>query len=119
MDAAAELGRNPVGKHRIQPEYGEEHAGAGWDCLTRLARPNSLNSELLIFPVLQLTTSRIGNLTRLIHTLDICVTINVFISKTTFFKAPLCRNNEKCTEVHDGGGLELVKPAREQASTRP
>ena len=30
--------------------------------------------EILIFPV-QLTTSRIGNLTRLIHTLAICVTI--------------------------------------------
>ena len=37
MDAAAELGRNPVSKHQIQPEYGDER-------LTRvnpLARPNS------------------------------------------------------------------------------
>ena len=24
MDAAAELGRNPVGKHQILPEYGDE-----------------------------------------------------------------------------------------------
>ena len=24
MDAAAELGRNPVSKHHIQPEYGDE-----------------------------------------------------------------------------------------------
>ena len=32
------------------------------------------DSEMFIFPV-QLTTSRIGNLTRLIHTLAICVTI--------------------------------------------
>ena len=31
-----------------------------------------------IFPV-QLTTCRIGNLTRLIHTLAICVTINIYI----------------------------------------
>ena len=32
MDAAAELGRNPVvGKHQIQPEYGDEQAGAGRD----------------------------------------------------------------------------------------
>ena len=31
--------------------------------------------EILIFPV-QLTTSKIGNLTRLIHTLAICVTIH-------------------------------------------
>ena len=29
--------------------------------------------EIFIFPVLQLTTCRTGNLTRLIHTLDICV----------------------------------------------
>ena len=41
MDAAAELGRNPVSKHHIQPEYGDEQADAGWDCRTRLARPNS------------------------------------------------------------------------------
>ena len=26
MDAAAELGRNPVSKHQIQPEYGDEQA---------------------------------------------------------------------------------------------
>ena len=29
MDAAAELGRNPVSKHQIQPEYREEQADAG------------------------------------------------------------------------------------------
>ena len=27
--AAAELGRNPVSKHQIQPEYGDEQADAG------------------------------------------------------------------------------------------
>ena len=41
MAAAAELGRNPVSKHQIQPEYGDEQADAGRDCWTRLARPNS------------------------------------------------------------------------------
>ena len=41
MDAAAELGRNPVSKHQIQPEYGDEQAGAGRDCRNRLARPKS------------------------------------------------------------------------------
>ena len=41
MDAAAELGRNPVCKHQIQPEYGGEQADAGRDCPIRLARPNS------------------------------------------------------------------------------
>ena len=41
MDAAAELGRNPVSKHQIQPEYGDEQGIEGRDCRTRLARPNS------------------------------------------------------------------------------
>ena len=41
MDAAAELGRNPVSKHQIQPEYRDEQADAGRDGRTRLARPNS------------------------------------------------------------------------------
>ncbi|CAM9568554.1 unnamed protein product [Ascophyllum nodosum] len=42
MDAAAELGKNPVSKHQIQSEYGDEQADAGRDCRTRLlARPNS------------------------------------------------------------------------------
>ena len=31
MDAAAEHGRNPVSKHQIQPEYGDEQADAGGD----------------------------------------------------------------------------------------
>ena len=39
MDTAAELGRNPVSKHQIQPEYGDEQADVGRDCRTRLARP--------------------------------------------------------------------------------
>ena len=40
-EAAAELGRNPVSKHQIQPEYEDGQADAGRDCRTRLARPNS------------------------------------------------------------------------------
>ena len=31
MDAAAELGKNLVSKHQIQPEYGDEQADAGRD----------------------------------------------------------------------------------------
>ena len=31
MDAASELGRNPVSKHQIQPKYGEEQADARRD----------------------------------------------------------------------------------------
>ena len=41
MDDAAELGRNPVSKHQIQPEYGDEQADAGRDDRTRLAIPNT------------------------------------------------------------------------------
>ena len=75
MDAAAELGGNPVSKHQIQPEYGDEQADAGRDCRTRLARPNShAQTETGKYPFspVQLTTSRIGNLTRLILTLATC-----------------------------------------------
>ena len=75
MDAAAELGRNPVVKHQIQPEYGDEQADAGRKCQTRPARPNSQartgTGKKIVFSV-RLTTSRIGNLTRLIITLAIC-----------------------------------------------
>ena len=38
----------------------------------------STDRQILISPV-QLTTSRIGNLTRLIHTLAICETIHTYI----------------------------------------
>ena len=31
MDAATEFGRNPMSKHQIQPEYGDEQADAGRD----------------------------------------------------------------------------------------
>ena len=78
MYAAAELGRNPGSRHQIQPEYGDEQAGAGGDSRNRFARPNSQartgTGKYSFFPV-QLTTSRIGNLTRLILTLAIFVTI--------------------------------------------
>ena len=71
MDAAAELGRNPVSKHQNQPEYGDEQArGTGLPNPSREIKFSGANAdmEILIFPV-QLTTCRIGNLTRLIHTL--------------------------------------------------
>ena len=31
LDVAAELGKNPVSKHQIQPEYGDGQADAGRD----------------------------------------------------------------------------------------
>ena len=41
LDATAELGRNTVSKHQIQPDYEDEPANAGRDCATHLGRPNS------------------------------------------------------------------------------
>ena len=74
MDAAAEVGRNPLSKHHIQPKYGDEQADVGGDCRTLLARSNSQartgTDKKIIFPV-QLTTRKIGNLTRLVLTLVI------------------------------------------------
>ena len=59
MDAAAELGRNPVSKHQIQPECRDEQAQRG----TELPNPSretkfsgaNADREIFIFPV-QLTT---------------------------------------------------------------
>ena len=59
MDAAAEPGKNPVSKHQIQPEYGDEQAEpVSRDQILSHAR----GQGNIIFPV-QLTTSRIGNRT--------------------------------------------------------
>ena len=86
MDATAEIARNPVGKHHIQPEYKDEQADAGRDCRTRLARPNSSgatgNREIIFFPV-QPTTSRVSNLTRLIDTLAIICDDHTYTCVTT------------------------------------
>ena len=75
MNAAAELGRNPAGKHQIQPAYGDEQAlrETGLSNPSRETKLSGANGgkEILIFPV-QLTTCRIGNLTSLIRTLSIC-----------------------------------------------
>ena len=86
--------RGYYGKHQIQPEYGDEQADAGWDCRTRLARPNSQartrTGKYSFFPV-QVTTSRIGNLTRLIYTLAICVTIHTCVpTATRSYRTTVC-----------------------------
>ena len=92
MDAAAELGRNPVSKHQIQPDYRDEQADAGQDCRTRLARPNSQartrtgKYEIFIFLV-QLTMCRIGNLTPFILTLAICMAIHTYMFRRYFQQA--------------------------------
>ena len=73
MEAAAEFGSNPVSKHQIRPEYGDEQVNAEGTAepvsRDKFSGANA-NREIFVFPV-QLTTSRIGNLTRLIHTLAI------------------------------------------------
>ena len=97
MNIAAEIGRNPVSKHQIQPEYGDEQADAGRDCQTRLVRPDSqartgISAKYIFF--VQLTTSRIGNLTRLVDTLAKCVTIYTYILIETYIHtSPLGRIN--------------------------
>ena len=80
MDATAELGRNPVSKHQMS------RLSMEMSRLTRdgTAEPVSRDQILkhargqgnIMFPV-QLTTSRIGNLTQLIHTLLYVMTIHV------------------------------------------
>ena len=80
MDAAAELGRDPVSKHQIQPAYGDEQAGRGTERLPKPFRETKFSGanadrEISKFPV-QLTTCRIDNLTRLVHTLAISVAIH-------------------------------------------
>ena len=80
MNAAAELGRNLVSKHQIQLEYGDEQADAGLPNLSRETRFSGANADReILFFLVQLTASRIGNLTRLIHTLPICVTMHTYI----------------------------------------
>ena len=82
MDAAAEMRRNPVSKHHIQPEYEDEQADAkrvetGLPTPSRETKFSCANAdrEILISPV-QLTLSWIGNLARLILALAICVAIH-------------------------------------------
>ena len=65
MGAAAEIGRNPLSKHQIQPECGERAAyrGTGRPNPSRETKFWGVNGdgEKFIFTV-QLTMSRIGNL---------------------------------------------------------
>ena len=83
MDAAAGLGRNPVSKHQIQMSRLTRDGTAepvSRDQILRHAR----GQGNAIFPV-QLTTSRIDNLTRLIHTLLYVMTIHTYIHSSSSF----------------------------------
>ena len=71
MDAAAELGRNPVSNIRfsLTMEMSRLTRDGTAEPVSRDQFSGTYGDRgILIFPV-QLTTSRIGNLTRLIHTL--------------------------------------------------
>ena len=85
MDAAAEIGRNTVSKHQVQPEYGEEQADAGRLNPSRETKFSGTYGDrgIFIFTV-QLTSSRIGNLTQLIHTLLHVMAIHTYINVISF-----------------------------------
>ena len=77
-----EIGRNPVSKHHIPPGFGEwaGRRGTGRPNPSRETKFSYVNGDrdIFIFPV-QLTTSRIGNLTRLNHNLLSVMTIHTYI----------------------------------------
>ena len=99
MDAVAEIGRNLVSKHQIQPEYGDEQADAGRDCRTRIVRPNSqarTRTGKYKFFLLSRPRAGLATLTRLIHILAICVTthnIHTCVSgryAKTYYRVHMC-----------------------------
>ena len=80
MDAAAELGRNPISKHQIQPEYGDGQDDAGRDGRTRLTRPSSqarTGTGGYSFSLFSCPRAGLVILTRLIHTLLYVMTIHL------------------------------------------
>ena len=94
MDAAAEIGRNPVSKHQIQPASMEMSKLTRDGTAELVSRDQILRRErgqgIFCFPV-QLTTNRISNLTLLllyvliIHTLILLLLYaisNIVFSKT-------------------------------------
>ena len=87
MDAAAELGRNLASKHQIQSEYGDRQANPSGE--TKFSDANAHREIYVYFPV-QLTTSRIGNLIQLIHTLAICVVIHTYMVQKYGIVSVLC-----------------------------
>ena len=88
MDAAAEIGRNLVNKNRrfslsmeMSTLTGDGTGRPNPSHETKFSGANA-DREIFIFSV-QLITGRIGNLTRLILTLAICVTIHTHIHTKT------------------------------------
>ena len=84
MDAAAEYGRNPVSKHQVQPEYIEmsrlmRDGTAEPVSRDQILRRGRGQGNIHIFPCSADHVLQDCNLTRLIHTLAICVTIHTYI----------------------------------------
>ena len=71
MDAVTESGRSPVSKYEAQPKCGERTGQSGTGQLNpfREAKFSGVNGERGGEIPVELTTSRIGNLNRSIHTL--------------------------------------------------
>ena len=82
MDAAAELGRNPVSTiFSLSMEMSRlTRDGTAEPVLRDQILRHARGQGNIIFPV-QLTTNRIGNLTRLIHTLIYVMTIHTYTYK--------------------------------------
>ena len=87
MDAAAELWRNPISKRQIQPDYGDEQADTGWAAepvsRDQIIRRERGQGNIKVFLV-QLTTCRIGNLTRLNH----CLLLLLFLTFSVLVANP-------------------------------
>ena len=93
MDAAAELGRNPVSTiFSLSMEMSRLTRDGTAEPVSQTKFSGTHGDRgTFIFPV-QLTTSRIGNLTRLIHTLLYVMTIHTYIhtdDKDVFFSCPV------------------------------
>ena len=104
MDAAAELGRNPVSNgFSLSMDMSRVTRDGTLPNPSRETKLSGANADreiiIFIFPV-QLTTSRIGSHTRLIHTLAMCVTIH--IHEVTYYTTRATRlyKYEYSTAVH-------------------
>ena len=123
MDAAAETGRNPVSKHHIQPEYGDEQADAGRDCRTRLARPNSQartqTEGNIVFPCCSADHMQDWQPCPVINTLAICVTITcIYVRLTRYVCMYICmvitysKGKDQPGKVDNPAGGQLAEQGR-------
>ena len=106
-------GKNPVSKRQIQPEYGEWR-GTGRPNPSRLTKFSGANGdrEIIIFPV-QLTTSRIDSLTRLIFLLLYVMAIHKYI-----YPRPRWPTNS-LARIGEKNKTKPENPARQPARQTP